>query len=343
MTYLTPALAALSILLGAQALPAQSLQTGLQDLSIPDADTARDRPLQGFLWYPTAQTAPVVQELGNAVWQSLPVIRDAAPVEGKHPLVILSHGMYGNARNQAWLASALVAQGYVVAAIDHPGTSSFDKDPEQSRQLWERPRDVSRSIDYLLASNPLIDPDRIFMAGHSLGGFTAIELAGGRYDPAKTDADCAADPEALICRIFKGWQVGETEADRAAMSADLADPRIKAFAVFDLGGTQTFAPESLHAITRPLLVYGAPLDIQGLDLDVESRALIAALPKDTVEYLEPAELSHFDFLGECTAKGLAILTEEEPEDAFVCENATDARAAKHAKIAAKVAAFFDAQ
>ncbi|WP_386333462.1 hypothetical protein [Sulfitobacter sediminilitoris] len=124
------------------------------------------------------------------------------------------------------------------------------------------------------------------------------------------------------------------------MQADLSDDRIKGFAVFDLGGTQTFARESLAGIDEPMLIFGAPRDIQGLDLDIESRALVAALPMDQVTYLEPATLSHFDFLGVCTDKAEALLAEEEPDDVFVCQHGQAERAAEHAMIAAIVAASF---
>lgn len=124
------------------------------------------------------------------------------------------------------------------------------------------------------------------------------------------------------------------------MSADLSDDRIAGFAVFDLGGTQTFSPASLAAITRPVFVIGAPVDGARLNLDLESRALVAALPPGTVRYSEPPTLAHFDFLGVCTDNALAILKEEEPEDVFVCEDGTDERRAEHDQTAEDVAAFF---
>jgi hypothetical protein len=66
---------------------------------------------------------------------------------------------------------------------------------------------------------------------------------------------------------------------------------------------------------------------------------VAQLPKGT-SYLEPASLAHFDFLGLCTAQGLALLKEEEPDDAFVCDKGVDERAKDHVLIADAIEAFF---
>jgi len=180
------------------------------------------------------------------------------------------------------------------------------------------------------------------VAGHSLGGFTAVTLAGGRFDPVKIDAFCGENPGELVCGIFDDWTVARTPEDREAISRDLSDTRIAGFAVFDLGGTQAFSTDSLGAIDRPMLVMGAPLDIAGtgLNLDIESRALIAALPSEPPRYIEPPTLSHFDFLGVCTPQALDILQEEEPDDVYVCEQGSEQRRQEQAEIVEFVADFF---
>jgi predicted dienelactone hydrolase len=269
---------------------------------------------------------------------------NADAADGKHPLVLLSHGMYGNHRNQAWLASILTKQGYIVAAIDHPGTSTFQRDADHARELWERPRDISRTIDHILADPTYaghVDAEQIFMAGHSLGGFTAVALAGGRFDPVKFDTFCASVDADIACGVMDRWQVAKSDTDRITITRDMSDDRIKGFAVFDLGGTQSFSTNSLGAIDTPMLVIGAPENVHGLNLDVESRALNVALPSDITTYLEPAGLSHFDFMGECTENGLAILKEEEPDDVYVCEKGTSERAVEHKQIASQVMNFFE--
>ncbi len=340
-----PTLFALATMFAACCAPAQSqsYRSGMAAIEIPDAETGWD--LEGFVWYPTRASGPVTLDFQSAVWVGAPVVRDAPPAEGQFPLVVLSHGMFGNALNQAWLANSLARQGHIVAAINHPGTSTWSRDPNDTRQLWNRPRDISRLIDFATSTSDLsahIDPDRIYMAGHSLGGFTAVALAGGRYDTARLRAFCASVPGELACGILDGWNIAKTDADRTQMEADLSDPRIRAFSVFDLGGTQSFSDESLSRIDRPMLIFGAPIMNSGLTLDIESRALTKALPKGNARYIEPQTLSHFDFLGQCQPGGFEILQKEEPGDEIICIHGAEERAAKHEMIISAVVAFFAA-
>lgn len=334
--------AAFSLLLSIPALAEQDYQTGLSDLKI--IDKRADRPLEGFVWYPTVEQNDVTIHHENPVWQGIDAIEDAEPVQGKYPLVVLSHGMFGNAMNQSWLAAKLSQQGYIVAAIHHPGTSTWMRDADQRRELWERPRDISRVIDYLTQTSDFIeqiDQTRIYMAGHSLGGFTAVALAGGRYDAVGLSETCSTLDDDLVCGIFDSWDIAKTDVDRMKMESDLSDSRIKGFAVFDLGGTQSFSRESLANLTRPMLVYGAPISSTGIDLNVESRALVKRLPEVNKTYIEHSDFSHFDFMGICKEGSVEFLKKEEPGDEIVCENKGRSRAVKHEQIAKKVLAFFE--
>lgn len=312
---------------------------GLDSIKISDSE----RPAKGVVWYPAAKGSKTKRVQSNGVWNGEEAATGAVPADGRFPLVMLSHGMYGNHRNQNWLASDLAEQGFIVVAIDHPGTSTFARDPDQARALWERPKDISRAITHMLERSEFaaqIDPERIYMAGHSLGGWTAVMLAGGRFDPARFDAHCEGGARNVACGVLEGWQVAKSEEDRLIIAQDYSDDRIKAFALLDLGGTQTFSEDSLGRISAPMLIIGAPLAGTSIELDVESRALAAALTGADPRYIEPAGFTHFDFMGVCTEKGLAILKEEEPDDAIVCMNGTEARRAKHAMVVQEVRAFF---
>jgi predicted dienelactone hydrolase len=322
-------------------LAAVEFAAGMRPLEV--AAPEGGRALSGYLWYPAAADAPLQPAYANPVWVAPQVAMEAAPAAGRYPLVVLSHGLFGNALNQSWLAAALARRGHVVAAISHPGTSTWLRDAEDRRRLWQRPGDISQLISHVLADPALAaltDPERIYMAGHSLGGHTAALLAGARYAAAHMAGFCAKQPEELTCRLVRKWQVAGTAPERQAMEADLSDPRIRAFALFDLGPVQTLSPASLGEVKRPLLVCGAPVANSGMTLDIEARALMQALPEGAARYIEPETLAHFDFLGECKPGALEILASEEPGDEVICMGGGAERAAKHRMIIDETAAFF---
>lgn len=120
------------------------------------------------------------------------------------PLVLLSHGLGGTREVAAYLGEYWAARGYVVCALQHPGSddSVWRNAPAAQRMeamraatrnpqnAVDRPRDVSFVIDTLLAERErgegvgaLIDPERIAAAGHSFGAYTVMAVAGQRFGP----------------------------------------------------------------------------------------------------------------------------------------------------------------
>ncbi|MFV2053328.1 hypothetical protein [Aliiroseovarius sp. YM-037] len=87
---------------------AETYQSAMTALEIADPDG--DRNLEGFLWYPTDAEGPLTYDFESEVWAGTRVVKDADVAEGAFPLVVLSHGMFGNALNQAWFAGALAKE-----------------------------------------------------------------------------------------------------------------------------------------------------------------------------------------------------------------------------------------
>jgi len=332
-------LSASCLLLAEVGLAATRYNAGEIELEI--SDSQNQRPLSGWLWYPTTASKPETVIAGNPVWADITGQRDAPVALGQHPLIVLSHGMYGNVSNLGWLARSLSQHGYVVAAINHPGTSTKSRDAEQAEQLWERTRDLSRVVDYLLEYSDLkdnLDPDKIAAAGHSLGGYSVMRLLGAIHDDDRHDKSCAPNQQRPDRRAVKMFNVGQDEINVPSLMQPLTDSRIQAAITLDLGLTQAFSPESLSTIKRPVLVIGAAHDLP-LNQSVESQALAAALPVETSRHLILPRGVHFDFMGICTAHGEKILKEIEPDDAMVCENGTDSRVRKHQFMINEITAF----
>lgn len=129
----------------------------------------------------------------------------AAP--GPRPLAIYCHGTDAAADNATWLAEALAAQGWLVAAPFFPLTSRATHTRVQGPDIsdaGEQVKDVSFLIGALLADpdrGPRIDPARIAVIGHSLGAITTWFATHGATtrDPRIRAAVMlgAGDPEVM--------------------------------------------------------------------------------------------------------------------------------------------------
>ncbi len=261
-----------------------------------------DRTLDVAIWYPTDAAGTPIRQGEDDSFVLQPAITDAAIAHGVRPLIILSHGYGGNWTNQDWLAVDLVRHGYIVAAANHPGTTSSNMTPSVGVRLWERPRDVSALLDRLTSDSvwsPAIDASRIAAIGHSLGGWTVAELAGGRFDPDAFEKDCRDHKELISCAGYAELGVGKDETSRQALRQSLKDGRIRAGVTLDAAVTRGFDPESLAAVKIPMLVIAAGSPVRDLPAALESRRMASLLPAATTRYVEIGDAVHYSFLPVC--------------------------------------------
>ncbi|PMY63803.1 MULTISPECIES: alpha/beta fold hydrolase [unclassified Pseudomonas] len=299
---------------------------GFQTTTIPD--THNIRPLEMAVWYPATSTAQPKLIADNLVFIGVLAVPDAAPTPGKHPVVVLSHGYGGNWGKQAWLASALARQGYIVAAVNHPGTTSQDRSAQAAAQLWQRPKDLSRAIDALLVQpTPFgaVDSGRIAVIGHSLGGWTVMESAGARFDPALFARDCNAHPTLVACTAYREMNPEGTPNGKAQLAADLSDNRVTAVVSLDLGLSRGFTDASLAALPVPALVIAAGEPSADLPAQMESADMAKRLPKMSTQYVEIQDANHFSFMSQCKPGAAAVLDADVPGDSMICQDGEGAR------------------
>lgn len=301
-------------------------------------DKSGKRPLHVSIWYPTEQGTETEIVGENPAFYGIPVIRDASPSSYDLPLVVLSHGYGGSWRNLSWLAEELARHGYIVAAPDHPGTTTFDMDPVRAAMMWERPRDLSRVIDALESDSTLagkVDRNRIAAIGHSLGGWTVAASAGARFDTERFEGDCKANTSPRACDLKNELGLGRKELER-----DMEDARLKAFVSLDLGLARGFSPESLATIQIPALVIGAGIDVGGLPAKLESGYLAEHLPKSSSTYVEIPDAMHFAFVGLCKPGAVAFIEKVEPGNGVICKDGgTRSRGEVHREISFLVIGF----
>lgn len=267
----------------------------------------REGPVRLHLWYPTDSAAATVLVGQNGLFYGEHVRPDAPSVAGPLPVVVLSHGSGGNAERLGWLAGYLASQGMIVAAPDHPGTTSGDSDPFRTPLVWERIADQKAALDLLESAPPVgLQPDmsRVASLGFSLGGYTALGLGGVRVTRDAFIAHCAAKPQAADCVWMVAAGVDFTAVDAARYNADHRDPRVKATVAIDPALVGAVDMAALAGLDLPFLIVnqGDPATLpDGLD----ASGLAAAIPGAEYEAIPGA--AHFSFLAECSMLGVIVI------------------------------------
>ncbi|MBZ4322133.1 alpha/beta hydrolase family protein [Streptomyces huiliensis] len=176
----------------------------------PWKPSAGKRELMVSVWYPAASgrgtTAPYVSpKLSEALYGNtkLSTVRthgvvDAAPASGgARPLVVLSPGFGQSRASLTSVAEELASRGYVVAGVDHTYETAVEfpggrieqcaicgpEERDNGAVVRNRAKDLRFVLDRLAADTPVvpglrIDRARIGLAGHSIGGASAVEVLG---------------------------------------------------------------------------------------------------------------------------------------------------------------------
>jgi predicted dienelactone hydrolase len=212
---------------------------------------------------------------------------------GPHPYAHLSIG------------TRLASHGFVVVAPRHTGDQWLTTEPTGDHAawaLWNRPRDASFVLTTLLQRNAtrgdrfygLIAPNLVAAAGHSLGGYTAIALAGG--DDTVWDYGLT-DPYA--------WIDGSIPED-VPRGSTLPDPRFKVIVALD-SANQELRFEELTRVKVPALGLGEEWDTLAMDplmtgWQARQHAAFSGHPSYRVDV---ARTNHHSFAETCD--GLAIM------------------------------------
>ncbi len=166
--------------------PGPVKKTSPPPAQVPEGDPADSKPIPRPA--PKNGEDTLIAGVDCAVWKP--------KTPGPWPLVIFSHGFHGSARQATFLTVALADHGYLVIAPNHRDAYKFGvpnaglRSPQASfanTRNWnsttykDRADDIHRLVAGLKQSDTYkksIDWAHVAIIGHSLGGYTALGLAG---------------------------------------------------------------------------------------------------------------------------------------------------------------------
>ncbi len=181
--------------------------------------------------------------------------------QGPFPVIIFSHGAGGSKEIYSYLGEFWASHGYVSIHPTHQGTDTtvlrtqglagLAKNSNEPRQRQQRSQDISFIIDSfgtLERQAPELgakmDQSRIGVAGHSLGAYTTMAVAGVRLAPPWGQGGGVRDPRVRAFIAISPQGPGDAGLDRYSWDAITAPVMI-------VTGTRDIARETVGRQEQP--------------------------------------------------------------------------------------------
>ncbi len=184
------------------------------------------------------------------------------------PLIVFSHGFTSDTLHFKYLAEHLTSQGYIVVVPEHIGSDSRFKDAFLRGELsvavspvefYSRPLDITyvlNEIENNAEFKGLINWEQVGVIGHSLGGYTALALAGASLNQARISQICQQNQPTLNVSILLQCRARSLPPGQY----NLGDPRVKAVVAVNPLTSLLLGPESMRQISIPTMIMGGDQD-----------------------------------------------------------------------------------
>lgn len=309
-------------------------QAGVRQITIPSSERGAD--LDVTIWYPAGPGGTPVLLGETPFFEGASFQKDAPSAPGRFPLIVMSHGagLAGRAEAMGWMAKPLAAAGFVVAAPTHPGNTGPDRSAAETMKLWLRPSDLSETLDTLETAEAFaehVDFDRIGVLGLSMGGNTALAIAGARIDPDLLASSCDSEAgTSSLCDWIRVSGVDLHAMDMGAAGRSNADPRVRWVMAIDPALVDVFARQTFADIAVPvaLVNLGPP---ETMPDTMRASEIAEAIPNATYQIVEDA--SHMSMFGLCKPDAEALAAQNGIKEAICEDGGGRPREAIHGQLA----------
>ncbi|MEH1905809.1 MAG: alpha/beta hydrolase [Nostoc sp.] len=194
------------------------------------------------------------------------------------PVIVISHGLGLDSSNFQYLATHLASYGFAVVVPNHPGSDAKQLHSLLNRRAIEvaetgefkdRPLDITYILNQLEKDNQSdsrfkgrLNLQQVGVFGQSLGGYTALALAGAKINFQQLKQDC--QPAALQntwnmslllqCRALE-LSIGKSDKDY-----NLRDERVKAAIAVNPITSSIFGKAGLSQTKTPVMIVSSSDD-----------------------------------------------------------------------------------
>ncbi|MBW4516326.1 MAG: alpha/beta hydrolase [Timaviella obliquedivisa GSE-PSE-MK23-08B] len=187
------------------------------------------------------------------------------------PLIVISHGLGSDRSTYAYLAQQLASYGFAVAVPEHPGSSSQQiqalisggaNEVTAPTEFVDRPLDIRYLLNQLETLSQTdsrfagrMNLNQVGVIGQSLGGYTALALAGAEINQKQLAQDCQNSDTLNLSLLLqcRALQLPQTELT-------FRDDRIKAVIAINPIGSSLLGKTDLSKINVPVLIISSTAD-----------------------------------------------------------------------------------
>ena len=241
----------------------QPIFSQLSDLQVPGKFKSQKYTLKFF---DSSRNRPLLTDV------YIPNVQNAAPI------IVISHGLGLDSSNFQYLATHLASYGFAVAVPNHPGSDAKQlhsllnghaNDVAEPSEFKDRPLDVTYILNQLEKGNQSdsrfkgrLNLQEVGVFGQSLGGYTALALAGAKinFEQLKQDCQPAALQNTWNMSLLLQCRALELNISKSAKNYNLRDERVKAAIAVNPITSSIFGKAGLSQIKTPVMIVSSSDD-----------------------------------------------------------------------------------
>ncbi|MHC0062069.1 alpha/beta hydrolase [Nostoc sp. UIC 10890] len=199
-------------------------------------------------------------------------------VQNVAPIIVISHGLGLDSSNFQYLATHLASYGFAVAVPNHPGSDTKQLrsllngravEVAEPSEFQDRPMDVTYILNQLEKGNQSdsrfkgrLNLQQVGVLGQSLGGYTALALAGAKinFKQLKQDCEPAALQNTWNMSLLLQCRALELSISKSGKDYNLRDERVKAAIAVNPITSSIFGKAGLSHIQTPVMIVSSSDD-----------------------------------------------------------------------------------